>query len=1326
MGTWIFMLTLRRSPQLWRALNGIYSTMKRFSATMKHKVDLFVAFRKSDLSVRALQAFMQAEGVGKVTLIGGDELREEELPEGCGVLKSSSLGCSKLLRDIARRSGAEWTALFLRDTALVPGYRMLERMVQAAENLGAAMAYADHYAADSEDAFGADGAADPARLKLMPKVDYQEGSVRDDFDFGGLWLVRTELLHGFCESGVGDRLRFAAPYALRLYLSRHGELGHIPEPLYMEVETDFRKSGERQFDYVNPAQREVQLEMERVLTEHLKEVGAWLSPEEVEDLPHDVGTYPVEVSVIIPVRNRVRTIRDAVESVLAQEASFAFNCIVVDNHSTDGTSDVMGQLAASDGRIVHLKPARTDLGIGGCWDLAVRSEHCGRYAVQLDSDDLYSGPDVLERIVEVFRKQKAAMVIGSYRMVDFGLQTLPPGLIAHREWTAENGRNNALRVNGLGAPRAFRTDLLRRVGMPNTSYGEDYALGLAFSRRWRIGRIYEELYLCRRWEGNSDAALPIGAVNAHNWYKDGLRTQEIRARRALNTLWNRQPSPEEVGSFLDRQFKVWPDVAAVFEDLSNNVKTRKLEAEDWFLSVQFNPRRILSTAAKVDKRNLKKRPCFLCDRNRPEAQLALPVAGGCQILLNPYPILPRHLTIPTRHHRPQQLECLLETLGSACWNLPEYVFFYNGARCGASAPDHAHLQAGARGVVPIERDWKYYENRLEKVYPTKKEEEVELEERGYGTKGMGIYLLQGYACPAFVVVGRSGSDFYLFRKLFAALPVAERCGEPDVNLLCWRQDGGPVEPDSLVMVLFVRRKHRPNCYYAEGKSQVLVSPGALDMGGLLITPREEDFGKLTPKQAAAILREVTVTESELRQVVRKLHGARSARSAAQAVGMPGADGEEPEVSVGIMKADKVCFCLNADYTAKGETVTGGQETVCKDGGILWNGNIYSELTFLPEGGDASFTLDGVSIGIRFHWERMESQTFKGALRLIVEEEKIVVINRLSVEDYLASVISSEMSANAPLELLKAHAVVSRSWLFFQMRQRHDATKRSGGFFTFVRKDDEYIRWYDREEHTLFDVCADDHCQRYQGITRETSASVAEAVAATRGMVLISDSELCDARFSKCCGGMTERYATCWEDRDEPYLQPVGDNEEESICLDLTTEDGVRQWVNDSPDVFCNTEDKHLLAQVLNDYDRETDDFFRWRVTYSQEELSALIAKNRGEDFGEILDLLPVERGESGRLSRLRIVGTKKEQTIGKELEIRRTLSESHLYSSAFVVEKGEARNGIPCSFTLIGAGWGHGAGMCQIGAAVMSGKGYAFDEILLHYYKNAEIKKLYQ
>ena len=1276
---------------------------------MTNNVDCFLAWSDNENSAALVRELKSNKVVGNINLLCHAEMEEEVAVPEVHVLTSDSCCSTKFLRMLLQKTTAKYIALYLKPTPIRLGYRCLERMLSVALDTGAVMVYSDRY----EEKNG--------EVTPHPVIDYQLGSVRDDFDFGGLWLVKTEALNSFLTAEKMQRFRYAALYALRLHLSCVGEIYHLRELLYTEVERDLRQSGEKQFDYVNPCNREVQLENERACTEHLKRIGAWLAPDEVDILPPETEDYPVEVSVIIPVRNRARTIADAVNSALGQVADFDFNVMVVDNHSTDGTRELVEQM--KDERVVLLSPERTDLGIGGCWDLAIRDSRCGRFAVQLDSDDLYSSTDTLARIVDVFHKQKAAMVIGSYRMVNFQLETLPPGLIDHKEWTSDNGRNNALRVNGLGAPRAFRTGLLRELGFPNTSYGEDYALGLAFSRQYRIGRIYEELYLCRRWEGNSDAALSVEKVNKNNLYKDSLRTQEILSRQEMIRKWEHVVSQEEVFDFFSRQLKIWDKARTCFEELESSIQTRALPMEDFTLAVQFNPRRIVSTAAKVDKKNLKKRPCFLCAQNRPAEQIELPVEGSYEILVNPNPILPYHLTIPTRRHKAQQLSLLLGALNNLAWKLPDFLMFYNGGRCGASAPDHAHLQAGARGIVPLERDWKFYETRLEKIYPLTGADEAELEEKGYTAKGVGLYLLHGYACPAFVVLGGlAQSEYYLFNKLLNILPTEDGQSEPDINLLAWRQSGGPAEKDSVVMVLFSRRKHRPDCYFAEGKSQMVVSPGALDMGGLIITPREEDYERMTPKLATSILKEVSITEGQAEQIAKKMQAKKVMRTT-QVENIDAILEEEPEVSVGILSEDHVDFILNAPFTAKGEVVVGPQQAVCKDGGILWNGNLYSELTFVPNADEASFTVKDVAIGVHFHWERKEDQTFRGTMRIIVEEEKLIIINQLPVEDYLISVISSEMSAASSKELLKAHAVVSRSWVLSLMKRRYLNAGKTGGFFSFVRRDDEFIRWYDGEDHTLFDVCADDHCQRYQGITRATSPAVVEAVKATRGQVLMHNGELCDARFSKCCGGVTERYSTCWEDEDKSYLQPVRDTNME---LELSDEIDFDKFIRTSPESFCNTQDKELLSQVLNDYDLETTDFYRWKVEYTQEKIAELVRKNREEDFGDILDLIPVERGASGRLKLLKIVGSKKTMTIGKELEIRRTLSDSHLYSSAFVVDKGEIVDGVPVSFTLLGAGWGHGVGMCQIGAAVMSREGYNYNHILTHYYQGAGIKCLYK
>ena len=437
--------------------------------------------------------------------------------------------------------------------------------------------------------------------------------------------------------------------------------------------------------------------------------------------------------------------------------------------------------------------------------------------------------------------------------------------------------------------------------------------------------------------------------------------------------------------------------------------------------------------------------------------------------------------------------------------------------------------------------------------------------------------------------------------------------------------------------------------------------------------------------------------------------------------------KEPEISVGIVNAQEIHFALNGKFFAKGETVCGDQVVSFQEGGINWNGNLYRELTFTPQDELNSFSLYDVTIGINFHWERQETQVFNGTLKFVVHEDKITAINILPVEDYLISVISSEMNATSSLELLKAHAVVSRSWLFAQIEKRKAMSDKGDGFFSFIKTKDEYIRWYDREDHTIFDVCADDHCQRYQGITKASNATVAKAVKATRGQILIYDNKICDARFSKCCGGATEEFEYCWEDKHYDYLSAVRDSDKEEArpLPDLTNEKEAEHWIRKAPKSFCDTHDKKILSQILNNYDQETTDYYRWKVRYTQEELATLIRENTKTDYGDIIDLIPIQRGTSGRICKLKIVGSLKTLTIGKELEIRRTLSKSHLFSSAFVVDKGELKDGVPQWFLLSGAGWGHGVGLCQIGAAVMGEKGYTYNEILLHYYKNAEIKRFY-
>jgi len=435
---------------------------------------------------------------------------------------------------------------------------------------------------------------------------------------------------------------------------------------------------------------------------------------------------------------------------------------------------------------------------------------------------------------------------------------------------------------------------------------------------------------------------------------------------------------------------------------------------------------------------------------------------------------------------------------------------------------------------------------------------------------------------------------------------------------------------------------------------------------------------------------------------------------------------EPVIHVGILTNDTIEFVLNGNFATNTNKIYSGKYCAkYSDGKISFDGQLHDELIFVPEQMDSSFDLLDVIIGINFHWERKENQRFKGDLKFIVENDKITAINRVNVEDYLTSVISSEMSATASDELLKAHAVISRSWLLCPLQTSGEAVQAVHQ--TLHTSDHRLIKWYERDAHSHFDVCADDHCQRYQGITRASTDAVTAAIEATRGEVLMYENKICDARFSKSCGGISETFENCWAPVHYPYLSKIIDypTTPEGYNTDLTVEGNAEKWIRESPEAFCNTTDAAVLSQVLNNYDQETTDFYRWKVEYTQEQISNLLKRRSGIDFGEIIDLIPVKRGESGRLIELKIAGTKETMNVGKELEIRKWLSESHLYSSAFVIDKSDIQNNIPQHFTLTGAGWGHGVGLCQIGAAMMGEKGYLYDGILLHYFKGAELKRIY-
>ena len=695
---------------------------------MKQKIDCFLACHQAGEVSHTVRQLEGSTAVSRVILLEGQPLQS-----------------SAMMMLVAEKAVAPYVLIVMKPVPLTIGEGALERLLLAASDTGAAMVYADRYAMEN------------GQRKAHPVIDYQEGSLRDDFDFGSLLLIRTSLLHKYATSDHEHDYQYAGFYDLRLFLSREGCLFHLNEYLYTEEELDLRASGEKQFDYVNPANRAVQIEMEQACTQHLREVGALVDTTQYQEIDFQEQEFKFEASVVIPVFNRVKTIRDAVESALSQETSFPYNVIVVDNHSTDGTSDILEELSSKYGDKLHvIVPDRNDLGIGGCWNEAVFSTVCGRFAVQLDSDDLYSSPQTLQTVVDAFYQQQAAMVIGSYRMCDFDLNTLPPGLIAHQEWTDENGPNNALRINGLGAPRAFFTPVLRSIGFPNTSYGEDYALGLMFSRRFRIGRIFTELYLCRRWGGNSDAALSVEKINANNLYKDRLRTMDLKARQRMAQGGEDALSLSPLMRFFLRQLQTWDDVRQRYRDLGQ-VETRELVTEGFTLNVQWNPARIRSTGAKIDARSIAERPCFLCHQNRPQEQMRRVIDKDYELLVNPYPILPVHLTLPTLKHQRQSILPMYGELLRLAKRNSDLTLLYNGPHCGASAPDHAHLQAVSSGILPLQTSWQRLSRNLVEIVKNDDDE--------------GIWHVVDYPAAALLVKSHTVEEgVRLFRRLYDSLP----------------------------------------------------------------------------------------------------------------------------------------------------------------------------------------------------------------------------------------------------------------------------------------------------------------------------------------------------------------------------------------------------------------------------------------------------------------------------------------------------------------------------------------------------------------------------
>lgn len=752
-----------------------------------------------------------------------------------------------------------------------------------------------------------------------------------------------------------------------------------------------------------------------------------------------------------------------------------------------------------------------------------------------------------------------------------------------------------------------------------------------------------------------------------------------------------------VQQLMDMQLGEWEQAKNNYVAL-NGIEVKEVTLGGFPVKVQFNPARIVSSAAKVDAKSIQERKCFLCGANRPAVQKGIEykgVSGNFQVLINPFPIFPKHLTIPDNKHINQtigedNLKGRFEDMLDLASVLDEYVFFYNGPKCGASAPDHMHFQAGNKGFLPLENNYK----SLDKT-PFSKEEGVEL------------FTIPNYFIGGMVIEAtQKDKAIEKFNKIYSKISVKEGEWEPMLNLLAWYSK----EENKWVIFMFIRDKHRPSHYFAEEEDNILLSPASVDMGGVFITPLEKDYKKLGEKEIKEIMDEISITSEEMDMIKNSLR-------------------EQPTVSVGIMHEKEIEFTLNNDYTINGEVVTGDQKAVENNGKVVWNGVEYPELLFTPNG-CGTFWLRGVTIGVNFHWERKEDQKFGNIVKIIAENGKLTAVNVIGVEDYLTSVISSEMSATASEELLKAHAVISRSWLLAQIEKNKEITASNSEYSACTETEEELIKWYDREDHINFDVCADDHCQRYQGLTRASTQKVRDAIEATWGELLTSDGKICDARFSKCCGGVMEEFQNCWEPTTYSYLKAYKDGVNPTEVPDLTNEQAATEWMMTSPEAYCNTTDSRILSQVLNNYDQETVNFYRWKQPYSQKELSELIKSRSGVDYGDIVALVPVERAPSSRLIKLKIVGTKKTLTIGKELEIRRTLSTSHLYSSAFVVTTEgetvtESGNTVPANFTLHGAGWGHGVGLCQIGAAVMGEQGKKYKEILLHYYIDANIEAKY-
>lgn len=724
----------------------------------------------------------------------------------------------------------------------------------------------------------------------------------------------------------------------------------------------------------------------------------------------------------------------------------------------------------------------------------------------------------------------------------------------------------------------------------------------------------------------------------------------------------------------------------------SNVQKKEMSIDGFYAELHFNPARVASVMAKVDEQTLRTRQCFLCPKGLSQEQLTTSwlADSGTEyyIRVNPFPIFNRHFTVSLSYHKHQQIEGHFEDMLSLTRDLPEYLVFYNGPMCGASAPDHMHFQAIPKGNLPME-------NMVRRGDNLKMLTENELGSISKITK----YVEGGFVVRSTTLAATAS----LFKQLYQLGDIqTDKEWEPRMNILSWWEKG------IFTTVVYFRAESRPECFWSENANeQILISPASVEMSGIAIVSSAESFNHLTAPRLGEIIHEVSLTQHQSFLMEQKLKR------------------PQETLSVGIFSQKEVKFIFNGNFVFAGQNYQGEYSATAQDGKVLFEGKQYDTIIFSNDSDNGSFELKDVTIGVNFHWERKENQVFAGNLKLIVEKDCVTAINLIGIENYLLSVISSEMSATASKQLLKAHAVISRSWILAQIQKNKELTQSKTEYSATVDTEDELIKWYDREDHINFDVCADDHCQRYQGLTRASTQAVREVIDETWGEVLRYDGKICDARFSKCCGGIFEEFQYCWENIKYPYLSKVRDSKTNTEIPDLTNEENARKWILSSPEAFCNTSNKQILSQVLNNYDQETINFYRWEQDYRQKELSELILSRSGVDYGDIIDLVPIARGTSGRLWKLKIVGSKKTKIIGKELEIRRTLSTSHLYSSAFIVEKEGNKGGVPEKFRLIGAGWGHGVGLCQIGAAVMGEQGFKYDEILLHYYVGATIEKQY-